>query len=279
MHLDFTKMQSLGNDFVVLDGVSRELQISPDVARKLADRHFGVGCDQVLLAEPGTNTDFRFRIFNHDGSEVEQCGNGARCMARFLHLKGLTKKIEISVQTMNARMVLRIRENGEVTVEMGVPEFEPLNIPFEAERRSDVYTLTLDTQTIEIAALAIGNPHAVTEVADIKKADVAELGPKIENHPRFPARVNAGFMQILSPEHIRLRVHERGAGETLGCGSGACAAVVAGIMTGRLDQSVEVSLPGGSARVNWTGPGNPVYLSGPAETVFSGEIDLSDPRH
>ncbi len=272
-------MQSLGNDFVVLDGVSRELQISPDVARMLADRHFGVGCDQVLLAESGTDADFRFRIFNHDGSEVEQCGNGARCMARFLHLKGLTTKIEISVQTMNARMMLKIRENGEVTVEMGVPEFEPLNIPFEAERRSDVYTLTLDTQTIEIATLAIGNPHAITEVVDIKKADVAELGPQIENHPRFPARVNAGFMQILSPDHIRLRVHERGVGETLGCGSGACAAVVAGIMAGRLDQSVEVSLPGGSARVNWTGPGNPVYLSGPAETVFSGEINLSDSRH
>ncbi|MGI9316321.1 MAG: diaminopimelate epimerase [bacterium] len=279
MRFDFTKMQSLGNDFVVLDGVSQELIVSPEVARKLADRHFGVGCDQILLAEPDETADFRFRIFNQDGSEVEQCGNGARCMAWFLRQKGLSDKAEISVQTLNSQMLLRIREDGDVTVEMGVPEFEPSQIPFDAAERAKRYGLTLNRHTVDIAAVAIGNPHAVIEVENVDTAEVATLGPEVENHQRFPARVNAGFMQVMSPRHIRLRVHERGVGETLGCGSGACAAVVIGIESGKLEHIVKVTLPGGDAMVEWAGPGRPVYLSGPAQTVFSGQISLYNGEH
>lgn len=274
MRLDFTKMQSLGNDFVVLDGVSQQLKLSSEIARKLADRHFGVGCDQILLAEPGESTDFRFRIFNKDGSEVEQCGNGARCMAWFLRQRGLSDKNEISVQTLKSQMVLRIEDDGDVTVEMGVPEFEPSKIPFDAAIKDLYYSLQLEAIEVDIAALAIGNPHAVLEVDDIAKARVDIIGPEIESHPRFPERVNAGFMQIVSPRHIRLRVYERGVGETLGCGSGACAAVVAGIENGKLGHQVKVSLPGGNASVEWAGAGRPVYLRGPAHTVFSGEITL-----
>ena len=276
MRVDFTKMQSLGNDFVVLDGVSQRLEISPEVARKLADRHYGVGCDQVLVAEPGEFADFRFRIFNQDGSEVEQCGNGARCMAWFLRQRGLSDKSQISVQTLKSRMMLTINENGDVTVEMGVPEFDPFKIPFQAKEKSLNYPLKLPSRTVNIAALAIGNPHAVVEVDSVERAQVELLGPQIESHPRFPERVNAGFMEIFSPQHIGLRVYERGVGETLGCGSGACAAVAAGIGAGKLDAIVKVDLPGGSATVNWAGPGQPVYLSGPAHTVFSGEISLSE---
>lgn len=278
MRVDFTKMQSLGNDFVVLDGVSKSMSISPEIARQLADRHYGVGCDQVLLAEPGETADFRFRIFNQDGSEVEQCGNGARCMAWFLRQQGLSDKSQISVQTLKSQMMLTINDDGDVTVEMGVPEFEPSKIPFEATEKLPKYSLTLPARKVDIAALAIGNPHAVIEVESVKRADVPLLGPQIENHPRFPERVNAGFMQVFSPLHIGLRVYERGVGETLGCGSGACAAVVAGIEMGKLESTVKVDLPGGSAAVNWAGPGKPVYLSGPAHTVFSGEISLNGTR-
>ena len=276
MHFDFTKMQSLGNDFVVLDGVSRQLKMSPEIARQLADRHFGVGCDQILLAEPGESTDFRFRIFNQDGSEVEQCGNGARCMAWSLRQRGLSDKREISVQTLKSRMLLRIDDDGEVTVEMGVPEFEPSKIPFEAAKMASSYPLQLETKKVDISAVAIGNPHAVLEVENIDSAEVEILGPQIENHPRFPERVNAGFMQIISPRHIRLRVYERGVGETLGCGSGACAAVVTGINNGQLERRVKVSLPGGNASVEWEGKGRSVFLRGSAHTVFSGEIALCD---
>ena len=278
MRVDFTKMQSLGNDFVVLDGVSQRLEISPEVARNLADRHYGIGCDQVLLAEPGEVADFRFRIFNQDGSEVEQCGNGARCMAWFLRQRGLSDKSQISVQTLKSQMVLTINDNGDVTVEMGVPEFDPLKIPFQANEKSLNYPLKLPSRTVNIVALAIGNPHAVVEVDSVENAEVELLGPQIESHSRFPERVNAGFMQIFSPQHIGLRVYERGVGETLGCGSGACAAVAAGIRAGKLETTVKVDLPGGSATVNWEGPGQSVYLSGPAHTVFSGEISLSETR-
>ena len=274
MRVDFTKMQSLGNDFVVLDGVSQRLKISPDIARQLADRHYGIGCDQVLLAEPGETADFRFRIFNQDGSEVEQCGNGARCMAWFLRRRGLSDKSQITVQTLRSQMILTINDDGDVTVEMGVPEFEPSKIPFQATEKLPKYALSLPARKVDIAALAIGNPHAVVEVDSVENAEVELLGPQIEYHPRFPERVNAGFMQIFSPSHIGLRVYERGVGETLGCGSGACAAVVAGIEWGRLEATVKVDLPGGSAKVNWAGLGQPVFLSGPAHTVFSGEIVL-----
>ena len=242
--------------------------------RKLADRHYGVGCDQVLLAEPGETADFRFRIFNQDGSEVAQCGNGARCMAWFLRQRGLSDKSHISVQTLKSQMTLTINDNGDVTVEMGIPEFEPTKIPFRAVEQAPKYSLNLSDRKIDIAAMAIGNPHAVVEVDSVEEAELELLGPQIESHSRFPERVNAGFMQIYSSSHIGLRVYERGVGETLGCGSGACAAVIAGIEMGRLEAAVKVDLPGGSATVSWAGSGRPVYLSGPAHTVYSGEIAL-----
>jgi len=276
MSLEFTKMQSLGNDFVVLDGVSRSIEISPSIARRIADRHFGVGCDQILLVEPDSTADFKFRIFNQDGSEVEQCGNGARCFAQFVRQKGLTDKDDISVQTVNARMLLTVRPDQSVRVEMGIPQFDPTKIPFEASGSADVYTLSLDELEVEISAVGIGNPHSVMQVEDIDSIPVEILGPQIEGHRRFPQRVNAGFMQIVSSQHIRLRVYERGVGETLGCGSGACAAVAAGIARGLLSRSVRVSLPGGDAMVDWQGKNHPIFLSGPAHTIFSGEIDLDN---
>ena len=277
MGVDFTKMQSLGNDFVMLDGVSRPLELTSEFIRQIADRHFGIGCDQILIAEPGISTDFRYRIFNQDGSEVEQCGNGARCFAQYVRQLGLTDKSHISVETINAKMTLNVEENGHVTVKMGVPEFTPSQIPFIADTLSANYTLELDSnldqKKIHIYALAIGNPHAVTVVEDVDVAAVENIGPAIERHPRFPARVNAGFMQIVSPNHIRLRVYERGVGETLGCGSGACAAVAAGFANGLLEEKVTVQLPGGEAEVRWQGPGESIYLTGSAHTVFTGTFN------
>ncbi len=274
MLFDFTKMQSLGNDFIVLDGVTKQLDISPQIARRLADRHFGVGCDQILLAEPGIDSDFIFRIFNQDGSEVEQCGNGARCFADFVRKKGLVDRDQMTVQTINSRMQLNIQPDGSVTVKMGVPEFNPVKIPFHAEQVEDVYLLHLATRSIEISAVAIGNPHAVVLVPEADQASVIEQGAEIESHERFPVRVNAGFMQVVSRSRIRLRVFERGVGETLGCGSGACAAVAVGVSRGMLDSKVIVSLPGGDATVEWAGPGHPIYLSGSVHTVYSGVIDV-----
>jgi diaminopimelate epimerase len=276
MQLDFTKMQSLGNDFVVLDGVSREIHLTTSLARYIADRHFGIGCDQILLAEAGSTADFRFRVFNRDGSEVEQCGNGARCFARFLRDRGLTDRDEISVETVNSRMQLSIQAGGEVRVDMGAPVLDPERIPFVADRAADRYFLSLDGTELEIAALSMGNPHAVTFVDDVDRAPVERLGLQIESHPRFPARVNAGFCQVLSADHVRLRVYERGVGETLGCGSGACAAVVSGIRLGLLQDTVRVSLPGGDARVHWQGGETPVYLSGPATTVYRGVMPVPE---
>ena len=274
MQLDFTKMQSMGNDFVVLDGVSRRMPISAEVVRLLADRHFGVGCDQILLAEKGRAADFRFRIFNRDGNEVEQCGNGARCFARFLRDNGLTDRDTISVETMNTRMQLRILDDGDISVDMGLPEFLPERIPFQADTPAERYPLAVGGEVLDISALALGNPHAVILVDDADAAQVDRLGPLIEHHPRFPAGVNAGFCEIVDRDQIRLRVHERGVGETLGCGSGACAAVVAGIRLGLLGADVCVGLPGGQARVRWDGPGNPVHLTGSASTVFTGVIAI-----
>ncbi len=274
MQLDFTKMQSMGNDFVVLDGVSRHMPISADVVRLLADRHFGVGCDQILLAEKGRAADFRFRIFNRDGNEVEQCGNGARCFARFLRDNGLTDQDLISVETMSTRLQLRILDDGDIRVDMGVPEFQPGRIPFQADTPAERYPLAVGSEVLEISALALGNPHAVVLVNDVDIAPVDRLGPLIERHPRFPAGVNAGFCEIVDNDQIRLRVHERGVGETLGCGSGACAAAVAGIRLGLLGPDVSVRLPGGRARVRWDGPGNPVHLTGSASTVFTGVIAI-----
>ena len=267
-------MQSLGNDFVVIDGVSRGVEMTESLARRLGDRHFGVGCDQILVAEADDEVDFRFRIFNQDGSEVEQCGNGARCFARFLRESGLTDKGEIDVRTINTRMRLDLLDNGDVRVNMGLPVFEPARIPLIAPKQCDRYTLSIDSSEHEISALSMGNPHSVMVVDDVDTWPVVDMGARIESHPDFPNRVNAGFMQVISREHIRLRVFERGVGETLGCGSGACAAVVAGITLGLLDSRVRVSLPGGEAVVEWQGDDTPVFLAGPAHNVFWGKIDI-----
>jgi diaminopimelate epimerase len=276
MKLKFTKMHGLGNDFVVLDGISQAIHLSGEQFRFLADRHFGVGCDQILLVERPSSSaaDFRYRIFNADGGEVGQCGNGARCFVRYVHDKGLTQKTEISVETASGIIYPRLEADGQVTVNMGAPRFEPDQIPFVTPGRALTYPLPVGDQTIDISALSMGNPHAVLVVHDVDSAPVAEQGPLIENHLAFPARVNAGFMQIVDRGRIRLRVFERGSGETLACGTGACAAAVAGITRGMLDSEVTVSTRGGELLIRWQGEGQPVWMTGPAETVFEGEIHL-----
>ncbi|OGI52193.1 MAG: diaminopimelate epimerase [Candidatus Muproteobacteria bacterium RIFCSPHIGHO2_02_FULL_65_16] len=276
MRTPFTKMHGAGNDFVVLDGVRRPLRLTAAQIRRIADRRLGVGCDQVLLIERPTraDADFRYRIFNSDGGEVEQCGNGARCFARFVRDQRLTDKDEIRAETLAGVIVPRLEPDGRVSVNMGAPRFEPAEIPFTAPARAEVYDLELDGTVAQVSVLSMGNPHAVQIVPDVDRAPVATQGPLIERHPRFPRRVNAGYMQIVDRAHIRLRVYERGAGETPACGTGACAAVVAGRQRGLLDVSVEVSLPGGVLQVTWDGPGRPVWLTGPAVTVFEGSMDL-----
>lgn len=276
MKLPFTKMQGAGNDFVVLDGVRQRIDLSPAQYQALADRHFGIGCDQILLVEPASlaDCDFRYRIFNADGGEVQQCGNGARCFVRFVHEQGLTPKREIRVETAAGIIVPKLEEDGRVTVNMGPPCFEPTSIPFVAAARALTYQLALAERTLEVSVLSMGNPHAVWIVDDLDIAPVAELGPLVEHHPRFPQRVNVGFMQIIDRHHIRLRVFERGSGETLACGTGACAAVVAGISRDLLDAQVSVETRGGKLSIRWTGAGSDVFLTGPAVTVFQGEIEL-----
>jgi diaminopimelate epimerase len=276
MKLKFSKMHGLGNDFVVLDGVRQSLTLTPEQLRHLADRHFGIGCDQILLVEPAVQpgVDFRYRIFNADGGEVEQCGNGARCFVRFVHDQGLTEKREIRVETMSGVIGPRLEADGLVTVDMGVPVFEPEKIPFVSPSAEMVQPLMVRDRDVMITAVSMGNPHAVQVVADVDEAPVAKDGPLIETHPRFPQRVNAGFMQILDRHAIRLRVHERGAGETLACGTGACAAAVTGIVRGLVDSPVRVETRGGDLSIAWAGVGTPVLMTGPAVTVFSGEIDL-----
>jgi len=269
-------MHGLGNDFVVLDGIRQSVQLDPAQLRALADRRFGVGCDQILLVEkaqqPGV--DFRYRIFNADGSEVEQCGNGARCFVRFVVDQQLTDKREIRVETMSGVIVLRLENDGLVTVDMGVPRFQPAEIPFVSDSDAVVQPLQVGEETVEISVVSMGNPHAVQVVADVDAAPVAQQGPLIESHARFPQRVNAGFMQIQDRHSVRLRVYERGAGETLACGTGACAAVVAGIRRGLLDSPVRVTTRGGDLNFTWGGAGQPVLMTGPAVTVFEGEITL-----
>ena len=276
MRLKFTKMQGVGNDFVVVDAVRQRLALQPALARQLADRHFGVGCDQVLVIEPprAAGTDFYYRIFNSSGEEVEHCGNGARCFLRYVRDKGLTDKHEIRVETMAGVIVPRLEADGRVTVDMGAPEFEPARIPFVAERRAPTYRIDVEGAPVEIAAVSMGNPHAVQVVGDVETAPVLTQGPLIERHPRFPRRVNAGYMQVVSRQHVRLRVYERGTGETLACGTGACAAVVAGIQLGLLDASVQVTTRGGDLTIAWKGERQPVLMTGPAETVFEGEIEI-----
>ncbi len=276
MRLKFTKMHGLGNDFVVLDATVAPIELTIAQLRFVADRHFGVGCDQLLMVERARtpDTDFYYRIFNADGGEVEQCGNGARCFVRYVHDRGLTSKPVIRVGTLGGVIEPRLEADGRVTVNMGVPRFDPAQIPFEAPAEAALYDLTVDKKVLKINALSIGNPHAVQLVADVDAAPVTSEGPLIESHARFPQRVNAGYMQVIDRTHIRLRVYERGAGETLACGTGACAAVVSGILRALLDARVTVSTRGGDLVISWAGKGLPVLMTGPAVTVFDGEIDL-----
>ncbi|GAA5315194.1 MAG: diaminopimelate epimerase [Candidatus Pelagadaptatus aseana] len=273
MRFRFTKMHGLGNDFIVIDAISQKVNLSESQVRKLSDRRFGIGCDQILLVEVPSSpeVDFRYRIFNADGSEVENCGNGARCFAKFVTDRKLTGKRNIVVETAAGIMTLKLQDNDQVTVDMGEPVLEPAAIPFLAETRAVTYPLQLNEQTIEIGAVSMGNPHAVTLVDDTQTAPVETWGPQVESHPDFPQRVNAGFMQILSRTEVNLRVFERGAGETLACGTGACAAVVAGRLRNLLDSRVTVNLPGGSLTIEWQGEGHPVLMTGPATNVFHGQ--------
>lgn len=276
MKLTFTKMHGAGNDFVVIDAIRQTVALTSEQIRLIADRHFGVGCDQVLLVERPyrDDADFRYRIFNADGGEVEQCGNGARCFVRFVHHYGLTKQREIRVETAAGLIVPRLDDDGRVTVNMGVPRFEPEEIPFEADGPAAEYELDVDGQTVRVSVLSMGNPHAVQIVDNIDTAPVTEQGARIEKHPRFPRRVNAGFMQIADSRHIRLRVYERGSGETLSCGTGACAAAVAGIRRGLLQSPVDVATRGGLLSVAWAGADSPVWLTGPTAIVFEAELIL-----
>ena len=271
--LRFTKMHGLGNDFVVLDGIRQNVALAPEQLRLLADRRLGVGCDQILVVERPTrpDADFRYRIYNADGGEVEQCGNGARCFVKFVTDHGYTAARRIRVETAGGMITPEIVAGGEVTVDMGVPRFEPVAIPFGADADAVIHSLDVDGAIVAITVVSMGNPHAVQVVADVDRAPVTTQGPLIERHPRFPQRVNAGYMQVVDRATIRLRVWERGAGETPACGTGACAAVVAGIRRGLLDPTVRVQTRGGWLTIAWPGPGAPVAMTGPAVTVFEGE--------
>lgn len=276
MNLKFTKMHGAGNDFVVIDGVRQKITLTPEQIRLLADRHFGVGCDQLLLVEKAQHpeADFRYRIFNADGGEVEQCGNGARCFVRFVHDQQLTPKREIVVETKSGLIRPRLEDDGRVTVNMGAPIFEAARIPYVSDSDAVIQDLSLGDIVVQITAVSMGNPHAVQVVDDIEAAPLEKIGALIEHHPSFPNRVNAGFMQVLGRQRIKLRVYERGAGETLSCGTGACAAVVAGIRRGLLDSPVHVTTRGGNLSIAWSGEGQAVLMTGPALSVFNGEITL-----
>ena len=276
MRFRFTKMHGLGNDFVMLDGVSQKLIITPERAKHIGDRNFGIGCDQILLVEPpkSPDADFKYRIFNADGSEVENCGNGARCFAIFVRQRGLTNKRQIKVQTNSGDMVLHVREDDQVTVNMGEPILEPTQIPFQASNQQTIYGLDVEGARYEISAVSMGNPHAVMLVDDVVKFPVNIMGPLVESHINFPKKANAGFMQIIDKQNMKLRVFERGCGETLACGTGACAAAVAAQLRGLIDTLVHINLPGGQLIIEWQGPGTPVYMTGPATTVFHGQMKL-----
>ena len=281
MDLSFTKMHGLGNDFVVLDATRTPVELDAVAARAIADRRFGIGCDQILIVDPPrrADADFGYRILNADGSESGQCGNGARCFARFVREQGLTDKDEITVDVSGGQMVIEALGDHRYRVALGVPAFAPAEIPLVGFEQAESYTLDdVAGQSVQFAALAIGNPHAVLRVEDVDSADVETLGPALESHPAFVERVNVGLMQVVARDRVRLRVYERGAGETLACGSGAAAAVVAGIAAGTLDAHVSVELPGGVAQVDWAGPSKAVYLSGPAERVFDGKLVSSEAK-
>jgi diaminopimelate epimerase len=280
MQIPFTKMHGLGNDFIVIDGVSQSIQLDAAQIKQLGDRRFGIGFDQLLLVEPASeeNIDFSYRIFNVDGSEVEHCGNGARCFARFVHDKGLSDKNPLLVQTVNRTLRLDVDAEGNVSVDMGEPEFAPEQIPLLAPQQADIYQRTVqvagEEMTISFSALSMGNPHAVIEVEDLAATAVKDIGEALGAHPDFPEGVNVGFMQVLNSGEIKLRVFERGTGETLACGTGACAAVVAGQTRGLLDEEVSVRLAGGYLRIHWQGQGSSVLMTGPATTVYQGSVEI-----
>ncbi len=276
MKLRFSKMHGLGNDFMVIDGINQVVNLDHQQVARWADRHFGIGFDQLLLVETASSDDalFKYRIFNADGSEVSQCGNGARCFARFVRAKGLTDAEVIPVETRAGLLELRMLDPERVEVNMGVPKFEPAEIPLYIKQRKNLYRLTIDDQPIEFSALSMGNPHAVLLVDDVDSAPLQQLGPRLESHPLFPHRVNVGFLQIVDRTRFKLRVFERGVGETLACGSGASAAMVAGVMRGLLDNQVSAELTGGELQLDWQGEGEPVMMSGDTALVYDGEIDL-----
>ena len=272
--IHFTKMHGLGNDFVVIDAIHQTPHLEPETIKKLADRHFGIGFDQLLLVEKPTseNADFKYRIFNADGGEVSQCGNGARCFARFLRDKGLSSKDEVRVDTEAGQLLLKFVDDGQITVNMGIPRHRPVEIPLLTNREASTYQVAVDGKTYTFGAVSMGNPHAVLQVPDVDTAPVATVGCQLESHPFFPARANIGFMQVVDRRHIKLRVYERGAAETLACGSGACAAVVIAIERDLVEHAVEVELPGGALHISWAGRGEPVLMTGPATSVFEGTI-------
>ncbi|MFZ4834902.1 diaminopimelate epimerase [Rouxiella sp. Mn2063] len=274
--MQFSKMHGLGNDFMVVDAVTQNVYFSPELIRRLSDRNRGVGFDQLLVVEPpyDPELDFHYRIFNADGSEVMQCGNGARCFARFVRIKGLTNKRDIQVSTQNGRMTLTVTDDEMVKVNMGEPIFEPQQVPFRAAKPEKTYILRAAEHTVLCGVVSMGNPHCVLQVENVQTASVEVLGPVLESHERFPERVNVGFMQVVARDEVKLRVFERGAGETQACGSGACAAVAIGIQQGLLAEDVNVELPGGSLDISWKGPGHPLYMTGPATHVYDGFIHL-----
>jgi diaminopimelate epimerase len=276
MQVQFSKMHGLGNDFVVIDNVTQNVFFSKEKIQQLSDRNFGIGFDQLLMVEPpyDPEQDFHYRIFNADGSEVSQCGNGARCFARFVKMKGLTNRNKIVVSTKAGRMVLYLEKDGQVTVNMGVPEFEPNLVPIKANKREKVYILRAQEHTFFCGAVSMGNPHCVLLVDDVETADVESMGPVLEKHERFIEGANVGFMQIINHSHIKLRVFERGVGETLACGSGACAAVAVGQLQNRLSKDVRVDLRGGSLKIRWQGNDNVLKMTGAAEHIFDGYINL-----
>ena len=276
MQIQFSKMHGLGNDFMVVDNVTQNVFFSKEKIQQLADRNFGIGFDQLLLVEPpyDPDQDFHYRIFNADGSEVSQCGNGARCFARFVKQKGLINRNKVIVSTKAGKMVLYLEKDGQVTVNMGKPEFDPAKVPLKANKQENFYIIRDNEQTLFCGAVSMGNPHCTMEVDDVDTAAVHDIGPRLERHERFPEGVNVGFMQIISEAHIKLRVFERGAGETLACGSGACAAVAIGQIQGKLGKDVRVDLPGGSLRIRWPGEDAPLKMTGPAEHIYDGQLTL-----
>lgn len=276
MQTRFTKMHGLGNDFVVLDAVRQSIRLTTDIIKRIADRNLGIGCDQVLVIEPPTdrNIDFNYRIFNCDGSEVEQCGNGARCIGRYIKDQQLSGKKTLRIKTKNRVMEITTTTKNMITANMGEPSFIPADIPLDSEQQKDLYSIDINNSSLKIAALSVGNPHAVLQVDNIDQADVETIGTLIQKHSLFPESVNVGFMQIIDRQNLALRVYERGVGETQACGSGACAAAVAAIKQGLVDKTIEIKLLGGKLTIEWQGEGQPILMTGPAETVFHGKIKL-----